>query len=446
MHEVTPGGDRASNARQVIYVLWEEQPWDALIRRQVLELLAEMRRLAPELSIRIVSFCPAHRLLLNRANLRGVRAYLAKHRIALSVVPTLTPWPLPLPAVRYRRGAGLRPVHADHPALLLPLLLATAVPVLLLAHVRGASLFHARSYPAACAVMALQWILPRVRLVFDPRSDYPEEGVVAGRWRAGSLAFRMWKGIEGRLLRSAAVTACPAQTYVEHYRLQFGPVRTQVVPNNVDTAAFSRDPSAREESRRALGIADATKVFCYLGTLHSRSWHRPHTYAQLVRAYRQLPAAHVVLFLIPEASGAALLNALHEAGVEKHEYIVAHPAYADVPRMLAAADYGIMALPVRKVALGTKVVEYLSCGLPIVVNANCLGARELVARDGAGWIVNVGAGDLDATPDDCEGLSRLLQPPARERLSQLARDRFSNPAVARRYLEIYRTQMMEPLR
>jgi len=76
--------------------------------------------------------------------------------------------------------------------------------------IKNVQIFHCRSYHAALAGVFLKFIFP-IKVVFDPRSPFPEENIAAGRWKEGSINHRCWKNIEKLLCRkSDAVIAISA--------------------------------------------------------------------------------------------------------------------------------------------------------------------------------------------------------------------------------------------
>lgn len=111
-------------------------------------------------------------------------------------------------------------------------------------------------------------------------------------------------------------------------------------------------------------------IFCYLGTLGAGTWHDPQLYAQLMLRFRTIANKHLFLFLIPQGSQPYTQKLFRESGIKESEFLLLSPTYDEVPKLLSAADYGLLYLGKEKIALGTKVVEYNAVGLPVLVNSN----------------------------------------------------------------------------
>jgi glycosyltransferase involved in cell wall biosynthesis len=84
--------------------------------------------------------------------------------------------------------------------------------------------------------------------------------------------------------------------------------------------------------------------------------------------------------------------------------------------------------------LGVKVVEYLSCGLPVIVNSNVGGAAHVISVHDVGAVVDLGH------PASIDRLRRLFQcaPAMRERCRAVAESEFSVAASAARWVALYR--------
>lgn len=425
---------------KVAYLTVGELVTAPLLRRQVIELLEAMCGRQRGLALTLVSLLSPHTWFLNRRGLSDIAAELADHGVRLLVIPTPVPWPLPLPRVR-RTADGWRP-YVKWTPWAVRFAVLVAFPVLLFLYLwRGVRLFHCRSYPAAYCAFIFSKVLPKTRIIFDPRSDFPEENVTAGNWPAHGRAFRFWKRFEARMLRSAAATICIAETYEAAYRPVAPEGKYVVCPNNVDVMRFSRRRDIRTEVRDRLGIRAGEVILCYLGDLSDADWHRPGFYARAVERFRGLDADHRFLFVIPRRAAPCLHAAMRDRGISAQEYIVVHPAYEEVPDYLAASDYGVMFLHRRKIAVGTKISEYAACGLPALVNQNCLGAVELIGKYGVGSVVPLGLGDLDDTvqPDRGMSLPTGADLDAWSATVRRAAERnLSNDRVADTYLAIYR--------
>jgi glycosyltransferase involved in cell wall biosynthesis len=311
------------------------------------------------------------------------------------------------------------------------ILLHSFLGLLILTLTKRIDILHCRSYPITWAAVTVKK-LTGVRVVFDPRSDFPEENVTAGLWTENSRSHRAWKKLERRLLDESDATVAILDTYVRHFESITPDARLRVIPNNVSTDRFTRDEASRKAVRQDMAVTDGTIVFCYSGSLGTH-WHDPGCYAKYIIGLRPLPVPWRFLFIT--ADTAALENTLREYGVRQEEYWVVSSDFDDVPSYLSAADFGVILMERFKIAMGVKTVEYLSMGLPVITDRNTAGAQEVVDRYGVGLVIK------DHERIDIKVIERLIL--QRDDLSlecrRIATERFSTTRVAAQYASLYDT-------
>jgi glycosyltransferase involved in cell wall biosynthesis len=401
----------------VAYVVWLENLSSPILTGQVVDVLAEMGRLSEEHNLHLFAFQPLYRMLLRRDNLAEVHRRLRAAGVRTTWIPCLA-----IPQVDLFRV----------PWYMMPVILLQSVPALLLLTVwRRIDILHCRSYPATWAASVLRPLLA-AKVIFDPRSDFPEENITAGKWAAGSATDRAWKRLESRLLEDADATVAITESYVDHYSRVAPEARFYLVPNNVDTQRFRRDEIFRESFRSKHDLGADTVVFCYNGSMGGH-WNSPEPYADFILRLRDLGTAHWFLFITPDAQ--AVTHALGLRGLTQDEFGVVSCAFEDVPKYLSVADIGMMFVEEERIALGIKTVEYLAAGMPVIANGKALGAAEVVTRYGVGLVV------ADSGAADLEEIRKLAG--RREEISSacrhLAETRFSTSKVAERYLQLYDT-------
>ncbi len=399
----------------IAYLVWLENLNSPILTGQVVEVLEEMGKASSRHNLYLFAFQPLHRIIFRRANLAEVRRRLRASGVEATIIPCLA-----IPHIDLFRARWF----------MMPLILLQSLPALLvLTLLKRIDILHCRSYPVTWAAMILRRLL-RVRMVFDPRSDFPEENVTAGKWSADSLTQRAWKRLERRLLQEADATVAITNSYVDHFGKAAPEARFYLVPNNVDTERFRRDVAFRNSFRQTHGLGEDTLIFCYNGSMGSH-WHNPGPYANFIVRLRELGLAHWFLFITPDTEAVARAIKEHDLGPE--EYGVVGCSFDEVPKYLSAADVGTMFMPAPKIALGIKTVEYLAAGLPLIVNRKAAGAAEIVTRHGVGLVVdNERTADLDAIRE-MAGRKKEMSYTCR----QLAETRFSTATIAEKYLQLY---------
>ena len=403
----------------VAYLIWLEGLENPIIVGQVIELLKELRKHVNKGKLYLIAFQPIYIFLLrrfaqNRANLKRIRFELKQNGIDLSLVPVLYPgwWFF---AKWYQ----------------IPLVFIQAFPVLLhCSAVRKTKLFHCRSYPITLSAIAVKK-LRNTKVIFDPRSDFPEENVTSGRWKENSLSYKVWKSLEKIYLNNADATIAIANTYVEHFRAISSKPNLVVIPNNVNVRKFKSDENFRRQFRAENDIKDDELLFCYCGALGS--WHKPELYAKYIIKFRELDIKHRFLFITHQID--MLEKTLAGHGISSMEYFAIRTSFSEVPKYLSAADLGMTLLDRPKIAMAVKTPEYLSIGLPVITNSNASGAKEVVDRNGVGLVFDLES-DLERLEEFIQGFIYQRQELAAQ-CREVASRIFSNKRVGTRYAQLY---------
>jgi len=399
----------------VAYLIWVEGFYSSIIRGQVTELLKELRKHLRNIErLYLISFQPLYMLLLHPDQLNSVKKQLEREGICLAIIPVVYP-PWWFNAKWYQ----------------IPLIHIQVFPVLLyFSIVKHVKLFHCRSYPITLSAIAVKK-LRNTKVIFDPRSDLPEENVTSGRWKEGSLSYKVWKFLEKIYLDNADMTIAIANTYIEHFRAISSKANFVMIPNNVDVGKFKRDENFRQQFRAENNVRDNEILFCFCGNLGS--WHKPELYAKYMIKLRGLNTKHRFLFITPQVD--MLGSILAQYGISSTEYFAIQASFSEVPKYLSAADFGMMLMDRFKIAMAVKTPEYLSIGLPVITNSNAAGAKEVIEGNGVGLVC-----DLDS---DLEKLEEFIQRfvHQRQELSvkcrKVASRMFSNENIANQYAKLY---------
>jgi glycosyltransferase involved in cell wall biosynthesis len=240
-------------------------------------------------------------------------------------------------------------------------------------------------------------------------------------------------GLNARLSGLPDVVLANSKVAVQvHERLGFHPRRWEVVPNGFDTERYRPDLVARAALRAEWGIPADAPVAGMVARFDPMKGHETF-FAAAAEAARAVPGLHFVLCGdgVEEANPdlARLVEAAGLAGVVR-----LLGRRDDVPRVMAALDVHVLASSFGE-GFPNVVGEAMCCGTPCVVTE--VGDAAEVAGD-AGVAV---------PPRNPRALAMALRsilamrPAERVELSRKARqrilDRYSLPAVARRYEDIY---------
>ena len=253
-------------------------------------------------------------------------------------------------------------------------------------------LVHCRSYlPALVGLhMKRRWGIP---FLFDMRGFWADERVDGGIWDLSNpvyrTVYRYFKKRETDFLAEAGHIISlteEGQSVLRERNAVSRPV--SVIPCCVDFAAFAPiKDSDRAASRALLGIPARAKVVAYLGSFGS--WYLVGKMMDFFRV--QLERDPLAIFLIVSREPAAEIMAAATAhGIPPEQVVVRPASRADVPKLLAAADYGLFFIkPVfsKKASSPTKMGEFLALELPIVTNGDVGDVARIVEESGAGVVV-----------------------------------------------------------
>ncbi len=138
------------------------------------------------------------------------------------------------------------------------------------------------------------------------------------------------------------------------------PDRVRVIPNGINTEAFSGLPSP-EDSKRQFGLEGRT-VLGFVGFM--RDWHGLHRVLEYMAQARQRDSLHA-LFIGDGPARAGLEERARDLGIADHVTITGVMPRDEVPRALAAFDVALQPAVVDY-ASPLKLFEYLALGLPII--------------------------------------------------------------------------------
>ena len=399
---------------RVAYVIYNERPFSGLIKTQVVTLLKEIKRQKPELGLTLVSFLPPWVAANHGQSLGNVRQELASAEVELEVHPWVFPY---------------RPFLYN--ATLFPFLRWWAIRLFSRVLAGKYQLVHCRGYFPSVIALQLREALA-YRCIFDMRSLFPEENVTADTWSREDKAYRMWKRLERWAIAKADATVGVSEPMVEHIRAVVPGANTVLIPCCVDTRTFRFEPHARREIRQAKGW-DGRLIVAYEGNLGK--WNDISMYARYFSLILESrPDAHF-LILTPSRD-VDYVGVMQEYGIDGSQFTVREASPPELPRWLSAADVGLQVMAKVEdghTRLGVKFVEYLSCGLPVMVNSNVGAAARIVKAHGVGTVIDL---------DDSSRRARVQQflhvlPSLGVDCISLAGELFSVQACAHKYIELY---------
>lgn len=402
---------------RIAYVVYNERPASGLMKTQVIALLKEIKKSTPSIDLKLLAFWQPWVAWKHRREIRVMRTELA--------------------------GAGIEQV--DYPYAVIPSryflynvflfpLLHFWITLLFIVALRPRyDIVHCRGYLPSFVAAKLKSMYGH-RTVFDMRSLWPKEHIAIGAWRAQDDIYSMWERIETFTVKRSDATIGVSKPMASEIRKIVPDANAVHIPICVDLDKYKFDSSARIRLREELGWSRHT-VIAYQGSLGLLNSNLAEVaeYFSIILALNS-DARFLILTSNRVVDVPAILR-LH--GIQPQSYAVRHPRNGTLADWLSAADAGIHAMsvgPDSATRLSVKVVEYLSCSLPIIVNRHVGAAADLVESHGVGIVV-----DADHRDEFGKKLSELFsykKVPVDDSRA-LARDMFSLESCAAKYVSLY---------
>ena len=406
----------------IAYTIWIEWLDSPILKSQVIEILKASKKISPNDGFFLFAFQPIYTTIFRRKKLREINKDLKDNNIRLIIIPSLVPPIINLFDVKWY---------------MLPLIFLQTFPtILIMVVIKKIDILHCRSYPIMLAAIAIKKVIKKLKVVFDPRSPFPEENITGGRWTEKSISHKVWKILERIFLDHSDVTIAITDTYIKHFREMSLNANFKTVPNNVDTSKFSFDQDHRNVLRSRIGIKDNEIIFVYLGSL-GKHWNNPIVYAKFLIHLRELDINHRFLFITSNIL--ELSKVFNEYNIGTHEYFAVFANPSEVPKYLSMADVGLNFMAKQDIRMSIKTCEYLAMGLPVIVNSNVMGAKEIIEQHHVGLVLE------DLSNINLEYIKEIVLKKKQfsVKCRKVACEIFSTMEVAKQYTTIYKLLGME---
>lgn len=292
---------------------------------------------------------------------------------------------------------------------------------------------HCRSYHAAWAALEVKNKYKfNYKIVFDGRGLWPEETALKHNFSDTSIDYLFLKNIEKKLLSQCDVSIAVSDTMYNYYK-KTGAKRTERIYLSSSTHKLA--PLNLKKNRN-----DNTITFCYVGALSDDAWHQPE---QLLELYKHLRTTlkRIQLIIVTTSNHSKIQKYFHDIPESEITY-TSTKSIDELKAVLDKSDFGIMSYfkPLTKrekllgnMVLAVKTVEYLSSGLPIIVNKSCGGAALVAEKYKVGI-----AYDFDTFKELTEEkINSLLREEVRQKSINTAKDLFDYKTNAQRYSNLY---------
>jgi glycosyltransferase involved in cell wall biosynthesis len=288
------------------------------------------------------------------------------------------------------------------------------------------TIYHCRSYHSALAGIVWKKLFGG-RVIFDPRSPFPEENVAAGRWNSvlNRLDYSFWKKAEKYMAQHSDRIIATSYPFCDFFQLLAPNQTVNVIPNNYSTPLPHDDESCHDEM-----------TVGYAGSLGH--WNNPKTYLQLMERLYHKNTRFKFKFILPKTSVDIFRQELVSFPLLIDKVEICSAVREKVLEELSSALVGMQIMDRPDARLGIKVVEYLAAGLPVVVSENVKGAVSIVRNFDVGIVLSETYENIDDVVDFISDVAenRHLW---KLRCRRLALSMFSTEAVSKNLIDLYRT-------
>lgn len=289
-------------------------------------------------------------------------------------------------------------------------------------------LVHCRSYLPALVIRKFR----NINFLFDVRSLHAYEYVQANKIQVNSGNYNYWLENEKKLLRSAAAVTVVSKGMIGYLQdVVNRPIDYCPIISNYDLVYY--DEVARNEIRAMLGW-EKFNIYVYSGSFGLYGLNKTYL-SRLMKLILERDSNARFLFLTSNAA-AELALFLKDNGIDENLVFGKSLKLAQLTAYLSAADIGIHALPQQLDSfsrLGTKVVEYWSAGLPVIINDHIGEAAAICEQLQLGEVKSLetdGTSMLDMNIEELLAMDRM-------RIRALTSELFSSAVVAKAYANIY---------
>ena len=297
---------------------------------------------------------------------------------------------------------------------------------------------HCRSYHAGF-IGYLVNKLGGIPYIFDPRSRWPEERVLIGKWQESSIAYTMWKKIERLVVKNANTVVVVSEPMVSLYS-QYA--RNVEVIFTTAAAGFFKpeilnpaDPDKKKYLDSLHLIAESHTLLVVI----ANTFNKWNDLAHILNRYKQIRDVfrNPILIILTRTPVDVMASTVKESGVPDDEIWI-HSFDSDmVAYALSCCQYGLLVRPrsvQSPIVISVKFAEYLASGLPVICDEYIGGAAQVITKYLVGVLLT------DDQDQNMEAIIRLVDDRSivSTRCCEVAQRLFSVQVHADRYAKLYR--------
>lgn len=314
---------------------------------------------------------------------------------------------------------------------LIPYFLIIACPIFLYyVYKSKADVVHCRNLVSSLlAVFCKVFLFQKYKVVCDPRSVFVEECVIIGRFKNNGITYRTWKRIERWIYKNSDSCCGLSENFVD-YLSDFNK-NSFFIPAIVQPT-FVYNDEKRQNLRKKFRLSEKQHVCIYLGSIDL--WHSVDTLVTIIDSYKKtLPQGDEikVVFLSGNKKAAQIIcnhysgNDILKCGRVNPNEVMDYLLLADFGIVPGSANEGYCYDLLYNTMLSSKAEEFLSVGLPVIVNKRIVSLVKMIIDQQFGLVFD--GKEIVQTP--------IMK--SREEMSYYFNQLFNAHTVVKQYQDLY---------
>lgn len=249
-------------------------------------------------------------------------------------------------------------------------------------------IFHCRSYHATRMGIAMKRIFKNVKVIFDARSKFPEEGIFRKSYERESASFRTWKKIERRLMERSDAIISVSHTMSEILQEEYPFIkdRSYTIYTSTNTSVIDKVKNA----------APRTNALAFIGEVTDKGVYSIFDILDFYKVYRNA-VADATLVIITQSDHSAVKAIVSKYGFLNETSLYRTNSYSESYDILRNCKFGFSFLNRDKKELidtlaitiiASKTGDYLGAGLPLIYDELIGGVKPLIQDFHLGMLIN----------------------------------------------------------
>ncbi len=271
----------------------------------------------------------------------------------------------------------------------------------------------------AISYLFSRWLkLQLVLFNFEPHSDYM---VDFGTWSKGSLKYKILHRLERKQAMRSKHLAVPTTHTLQLVNNWHTTANTYMVPTSIDTDLLVFSPEQRAALREQLQLNNK-RVALYLGKFDG-IYYSASEVGQWVKQL-QSHINDLYLWVITPNNVEEVRQALGQHLPASSYQVQGTVPYAEIAHYISASDIGLVAIPPypsQKYRCPIKTANYLSCGVPYLINKGIADDDAVAEKHQVGVAFDdFSAASIDAGVERLNALLAEDQQTLRQRCREVA--------------------------